>query len=64
MDWDILDGIRLITVKYSADICGFRNIDLTDFYDPETFSLVLSLVCWDWVKKVDRKHCIQSHDDA
>lgn len=44
MDQDIFEGIKLITAKYSSDICGFRNMDLTDFYDPETFSLVYSSV--------------------
>lgn len=44
MDPDILEGIKLITAKYSADICGFWNMDLTDFYDPECFSLVSSSV--------------------
>lgn len=27
-------GVQLITVKYSANICGFRNMNLTDVYDP------------------------------
>lgn len=31
-------------MKYSADICGLQNMDLTDFYDPDTFSLVYSSV--------------------